>query len=462
MGGKNKKRNRRRHRNKHQPLPPQSPHAHAQSAARRFAEYSHTSHLQHILQYEEYKQSQKQFLQEVADLQNDRMERTVFVTNVKDVAQANHLQLLKAFLERTYGPVEDCRISSYSSKKKKQQRRGSHNFSPALVRFVRKGDAQKLFGGRDLLSTTSSNTTRSVDLDCPTVGVSPRNSGRAPFVRVQAAHRDKILEDLQSNSIQFSSDHMAIGHWILAEDDAYLNSLQDEEGVAGTGVGGDEEFVQEALLLGDSISIEIDLASRTMTLRRSHSMPFTGSNESSFENLFAFLDMNLSSTKTDVLTFRFKDIKGCIDLCCDQSNEVHFVFSLRLPPKLYLETSSEDYNFSYTSRTHRQAEFAGLDAEVFGRCLGFKIRASQTALTTLKMHNRTVNLKKFGLFREHLEVDGDTSQICVTNISDSLTRIDGLIHTSLRKLHKKSAQLGKYLVVHVCMYVFVAARCLTV
>ena len=438
MGGRNRKKNRRR-RNKHQ-QDPQSPDAHAKSAARRFTEHSHTAHLQHVLKYEEYKQSQQKFLNEITDLQNDRMHRTVFVSNVKDLTHTSHLQLLERFMANTFGPVETCRISSYKRKKKQPQnnRRISRSFPPALIRFVNKSDAEKIFGGRSLVSASP----RSAEITCPIVGAAPRDSGREPFIRVLAAHRDKVLEDLQSNSIHFSSNHVGIGHWIPTEEDAYLKISQEENGDGAPSDNPREVFSEEKLLNNESISVNIDMESRTVNMRRSRTSDsvIPEMNES-LPYLFLSVMLDSVAPKTDILTFRFKHVKGYIDICEDESHDVYLVFSLHLPPKLYIETSPSDNDvFESTPAKERQTQYAGLDGSVFGRCLGFKMRVSKNTITTLKLAE---NLRRFGLFRAHTEIDRNLGQIHVANISNSLLHFDRMVDIRTSKLHENSAHLGK-------------------
>jgi hypothetical protein len=342
-----------------------------------FKDYSIQRTVQEIENDQGCKKKQKEFLEKVAENEVEILTRTIFVSHVKDLKQPRHLQLLKAFFEITYGPVEECVPTTFSNRKRKDM------FPPARVRFTRKSDAEKIFG----MDLSSAARGKSIEI---------RPGGRFDVahrgllrIRPSQKYPNMVEHLLDHTKIEFTSSNLALGHW-CPDDEHRFGDFETKEETIGS-----EWLEEENTRL--ACSVAIDLTARAIEIQ------ILNSNHS--RNIFAMLgvqfDVDEILRETYTISFRFKDLVQSMELCREpnRSEEYSFVFTLKYPPKLFRSRTIPD-----TPR-ERNTIIAGISNACFGRCLGFKLSLSLSIVDRLLLNEGALRkLQNFGVMKDGVHV----------------------------------------------------------
>jgi RNA recognition motif-containing protein len=201
--GKNKKRNRG------------SAKANARSIARKFAHASQQRHTENIISDEQYKHEQSAHRKVLAEKEKEVLSTTIFVTNVKDLNNRVNVEALNRFFAR-YGPIAACKATCFRT------RSGSKKycrFPPGQVRFVRKQDAEKIFGGEELLKVR-----KTVQLDC----LFAAKYGKIN-VKPSMLHDEMIEEELRGAVVTVRADKLTLGHWCPHREEMQILGVHVDE-----------------------------------------------------------------------------------------------------------------------------------------------------------------------------------------------------------------------------------------
>lgn len=323
-----------------------------------FVVYSHERRLDKLLLDENHKSIQAEYLSKFKKLEQDLLSRTVLVTNVKDLRKPGVKLALESFLRSRYGEIASCVLVS--------QRKVS--FPAARVTFQRKEDAERIFGGTNLLSLQMARNQHQIEIACPA-------AGHKGYIRVRAETRsDEMMKDaLSGDTISLSLKGVSIGHWCPYTDDVW-------EGIVDHAM----EWQEEKSICEDC-TLRFNPAKRLVELRLFR--PFESVNEES-----GLIELN----QVHVASFRFKDIRHFIDIR-QESGTMTLLLSLKNAPRLEVERKkllSDEY---YSERTLR---FGNVDGASFGRCFGFKLSVSEGSANLLREHHGFSQMKRFGVFRD--------------------------------------------------------------
>jgi hypothetical protein len=368
------------------------------NVALQFNDYSIQRTVQEFENYQGYKKKQKEFLEKVAESEEEILTRTIFVSQVKDLKQPRNLQLLKAFFEITYGPVEECVATTFSSKKRKGRFPQARVFPPARVRFSRKPDAEKIFGV-DLYNAARG---KSIEI---------RPGGRFDHVahggllRIRPSEKYPNMVDhlLDNTKIEFPTSNLALGHW-CPDDEHLFGDFETKEETIGS-----EWLEEENTQL--ACSVAIDLTARVVEIQIINS----NSSPNIFDMLFGVqVDLDAILPKTYSISFRFKDLVQSMELCREPngSEEYSFVFNLKYPPKLFRSTTL----LLVTSR-ERSTSIPGISNACFGRCLGFKLSLSSSIVDRLLLNEGALRkLQNFGVMKDGVHAKELAKNISVVDV----------------------------------------------
>jgi hypothetical protein len=329
------------------------------------------------LKYQQDKSAQSEYLSTIAEVEKDILSRTVYVTQVKDLKQESNLTELKRFFEINYGRVEECVRAPFTGKKGKR----NHNFPHARVRFVLKEDAEKIFGGKELLLA---RTEGPVDITACSVA-----HGKAIKVRPSDQYPNMAKESLSESHLEFNASTIALGHWFSASgEDSYRIVSPGEEQGRATNVW------LEEIKPSCFASVKIDLRKRAVEIE----LHTQGGELTRFMALLAY-------HTRDVIAFRFKDLLGPIEFI--PAKRALF-FRLKHPPKLYKVTTylSQDWD----DERHRDVELPGVETCYFGGCLGYKLKLDATAISRLQANKEAMEkIRRFGIWEDGSTLDSVSS-----------------------------------------------------
>lgn len=347
------------------------------NAAVRFNDYSIQRTVQEIENYQGYKEQQKEFLEKVAEYEEEILTRTIFVSQVKDLKKPRNLELLRAFFEITYGPVEECVATTFSNRNRIVA------FPPARVRFRQKADAENIFG-MDLANAARG---KSIEIR-PGVHFGVAHRG---LLRIRPSEKYPNMVDhlIDDTKIEFTSSNLALGHWCPDDDEHIFRDLETEEDKIGS-----EWLEEENTRL--ACSVAIDLKTRVVEIQIINS----DSRPNILDIYGVELDLYEILRERSFLSFRFKDLVQSMELCRepDGSEEYAFVFALKYPPKLFRSMHLLD-----TSR-ERSTSIPGISNACFGRCLGFKLSLSLSIVDRLLLNDGALRkLQNFGVLKDGVD-----------------------------------------------------------
>ena len=309
---------------------------------REFAERSRRRYVDATLSSEEVQARYSVYRQYIADKEKDVLSRTVFITQVRDLHVPGNLERLRSFMEQTYGPVVECKATSFSGRANRRQR---VRYPPARVQFQSKASAEGIFGGVELLRVR-----QAVPINCP-VGY---KNGQI-CVKPSELYDDMMNSALKGSVVVVNGSLLSLGHWIAASDE--LVPIENEETE-------ESEWVQVTQCAVPVI--KIDIHKRVVELH----------------------------SDQQLISFRFKQLVAPMELCHEPSHGYSLVFKLKHPPKLLETRRGEDGNELF-----RVTSWSNVPINEFGRCLGYKILVSDVAVRGMLLHENHDKLKKFAVIK---------------------------------------------------------------
>jgi hypothetical protein len=344
------------------------------NVALQFNEYSIQRTVQEFENYKGCKNKQKEFLEKVAENEEEILTRTIFVSQVKDLKQPQNLQLLKAFFEITYGPVEECVATTFSNRKSKVR------FPPARVRFSQKSDVEKIFG-MDLYNAARGKS----------IGIRPGvrfDIAHGGLLRIRPSEKYPNMVVLDDTKIEFTSSNLALGHW-CPDDEHRFGGFETKEETIGS-----EWLEEENTQL--ACSVAIDLKARAIQIQMINS-----DRSRNILHMAFGVQLNLDEIlpETYTISFRFKDLVQSLELCREPncSEEYSFLFTLKYPPKLFRWTTT----LLGDESRERITSIPGISKACFGRSLGFKLSLSLSSVDRLLLNEGALRkLQNFGVMKD--------------------------------------------------------------
>ena len=347
----------------------------------------HAMAIEQLLNDEIKTTKQKAVIETLENEENEILNRTIFVTNIKDIRVGSNLKALQTFFERNFGPVEQCCITSFQSKRKPNHNLRNNRSNPpppAKVTFRSVQSAIKVFGMP--LDEARNGGSKSAMKLISAQGVAYNGKQNAGKLKVYlAVKRIKKMpiteEDVYGLSKTLEVSSISLGHWI--PEDSGLLFLKGAPIEIGK-YEDEYEFLEEYSGFQGS-QMKLDLRQRLIQIRAT--VDLSGS--------FLF---NLFNEQFNTITFRLKDIDTYLDLAYDESSDTHcLVFGCKEPPKLYKVEVFNELGYCYEKSTR----LTGLEDAPFDHCFGFKISFEQSQLKMLfnnhdKFHCR---LQDFGITR---------------------------------------------------------------
>jgi hypothetical protein len=282
--------------------------AKARWIACQFAHISQERHMENIISDEEYKHEQSAYRKMLAEKEKEVLSTTIFVTNVKDLNMQANVEALNRFFAR-YGPVVECKATYFRTRSGKKKH---HRFPPGQVRFVRKQDAEKVFGGVELLKVR-----KTVQLDCPTVGNKEKIN-----VKPSMLHEDMIEDELRGAVVTVRADKLTLGHWC---------PHREEMQILGEGkslVQGDEKQNEWLEVMEGTVAPIM-----TINLNKSTIELLSGDDSSSLRAKLLYMMNPLaadSSNMPEFICIRFKQLALPLELCRDQATGAYsLIFAVK-------------------------------------------------------------------------------------------------------------------------------------
>jgi len=389
----------------------------AAKLAAEFAKQSRQRFLDDAISSDRFRAEASNYIRSIVRIEEDILSRTVFVTDIMDLNRPGNLDELCRFFEQRYGPVKSCEKTSYNGRR---NHRGKKRYPPARVQFLHKTDAEKLFGGMELLRVN-----KAVKIDCP-VGRRLPSGLHQIYVRPSQKYTGMAEDELKASVISFETLALSLGHYCPFEKEIYDFPPDDAEKE-----GSPDEWLEE-VRTDTKISFRVDLRRRVIELASSGSDELVSS---SF--LGAMFD---SLNLRNFCSFRFKALDGPIELCHDSEspNEYSLIFSLKYPPKLETEVLNVGLDLMGPERM-RDVKFGNVQAGTFGRCLGFRLRVPEAAVDRLVLNESLNRLKAFGILRRGLLSLQNSKEILSKDIGSGRERLDA----EMQRIHSYSPKAGK-------------------
>ncbi|GKY93876.1 hypothetical protein MPSEU_000354500 [Mayamaea pseudoterrestris] len=383
-------------------------------AKAQFARIMRERTVERILEEEQAKQQQKQYLEGVNQKRDERLTKTVFVANVRDLDVEYNFQTLRSFIETNYGPLE-----VYTKERWGRSRGGQKSYPRARLVFQKAVDAQKLFGGTVLAQVSGPALIR-CSLGC--------KQGMITVHAAKQRYADSWRHDeaLKGEVICFQAKSLALGHYCPDDHDMYWNTVDEAHEFDA------EEWVEE-ICLRQTCQVQVDLLERTFEISTAYKPSAASHNDpDDLAKIFGLsaLLADFGNPTDTVMSFRFKELRHHIEICkeSDDAKRLSLIFVLKHPPKI--ENIVPDLCLSGLDDREPQRvrciSYPGIDRAFFNRCRAFKLSLDECSLSQLSRHERFTRLFDFGLLRKTLR--------------PYRTAIDDLIH-SLRSIVMTSKEL---------------------
>ena len=325
----------------------------------------------------------KEFLKEVERKEIEELNRTIFISNARDLRIGYNLTMLKQFFESTYGPVENCCISFYENKRRSNNGRNSAP-PPGKITFKSASSATKIFGKplHEVRLSGKKNSMKLVEASIAHHGrhnagylkVFPAEKTLPKRAPIQEENQDPLSKTLIATSI-------GLGHWIPEDHGLFFinedssNHQHDKEKY---------EFVEEFSGFKGA-KVKIDLRHRLLQIKIDLSR-----NINIFDGIF------LKEENYGTITFRFKSVQTFFDLGYENKQSCYSIlFSCKEPPKIH-KVHICPYSLYETSY-----RLTSLENAPFDHCLGFKLCCQKSEFEKLfnSKDDFPRRLKEFGIMR---------------------------------------------------------------
>ena len=405
----------------------------------RFRANTFQRHLKVAEQESEWRQQQKLHSQRIGQREEELLSRTIFVTHVIDLKRGRNLARLQQYFNSNYGDVEWCKLASYSGRSRAQQR---SYYPRARVRFRDKSDAEKVFGGKSLLEARSQNESAHLTCDVGHLGyvvVLPSN----PY--------SDMIQDLQNAPVTIETCGMALGHWVIGDEDEYVATFadpsMDEEGgksmpeVPGTittiTTTGDDWLEEVLTPFAPSVTIDLQARSVRFSFQRTSGLGKNSDDLLSLKSMVNALEgLDLSDTYKYELSFRFKDISGAMEVY-KENQAFSLYFRLKHPPRLYKKIDS----LLGDDKPERCTQMLGLSRETLGSCRSYKLQISSIeAEKLLSNFNVMEKLRRFGILRDKTRHGTTPPRKTALPTNEIHKR---LLERKLAHVHDADAKLGE-------------------
>ena len=316
----------------------------------------HAQAMERLIHDDEKFAKHKAFLEKVEQDEVNFLNRTIFVTNAKDLRLQANIESLKTFFQSRYGDVEKCCISSYQGK----QKANSKKPPPATITFKTSSTAAKLFGRPLDVMRRQTNRQQSKTLIraegvayhrgyCPNdliiYPAEQKSSNRIPL-------QDHV-DDVLSNIIAARS--ISLGHWVPEDNGLHYLKEVDVKNFTNE----KQEFLEEFSGFHGA-EVRLDLRRRLLQIK-----------------LKVVKQILLDTEYFQTILVRFKDLQRAIHLGYDEDDaSFSLLFSCKHPPKLT--------EITITPNLYESSErLTSIQDAPFGRCLGYKICCSKSEFDSL-------------------------------------------------------------------------------
>lgn len=249
-------------------------------------------------------------LQDVKDMdemEGDFLSRTVLVMDIKGMKNKSNRRKLKIFLEKKFGKVGFCEITSLHEEENVLH---SPENPPVRVQFKKKKDAEKIFGGKRLLGLIDRRTF------VHELGAFKQRNGSSTFcVRPSYRYPGMLDGALTRKIVTMKATKMSLGHWMPYEKDAYIKVFMNYSSIPHENLWIQEYAAHEK----PQFTIDVRNLNVELKVPRNHD----DNGEFTFAN------------RSDFVTFPFKSILHKMELCrVKQTGEYAIAISLKHPPRL--------------------------------------------------------------------------------------------------------------------------------
>jgi hypothetical protein len=372
-------------------------------------------------------------LQDIVQTELDYLRRTIYITDVEGLKSKSNLNKLRSFLVKRFGRIEECMICHEQLIPLQPQYdsvRAQH--PPARVRFAEAQDAQKVFGGRELLGL---NRLEHLEFSLGTI-VSRRDGKEGRYITIRPSYRyDGMLrEKLEQKILSFPTEGLSLGHWVSPERDLYhlWKKIKPFNNPTHLSMRKPMEFLQEVHAEMKPL-MRFDLYNRRIELEIQRHY-----NE---DNVFDFQDVR------DFLLIPFKSLMHYVELCrevCvgDDRPSYYLLFSLKYPPLIESEQPMFGHGYALEDmERERSLTFGRLHGEVLGQQLCYKVAISRDTVRYLMGHGSNLkDLKSFGVFDWSLWTPFQARTIKTVLVDP---KMKNKLQVALEQLHRIRPRLGK-------------------
>ena len=294
--------------------------------------------------YDLYKKNHERYIKRIQSEESDQLNRTVLVTNVKDLSRPKNLRNLKTFLIQNYGPLESCEMVNINGT----------DFPGARVTFRYQRDSFKFYEKSLLEARKQKRTKKKIDTD---------TCGYKGFIYVQPGLpvRAQIHVSSDESSASFDAHSVSMGHF-NDEEGAY-HPLNHNYVV---------EFLEEYEGFRNTM-VTLDLEKRSIRISKETTVYCR-----------KFGNFIVSSRGCDdveeTLTFSLKGLHGGLELCKDVDyGTFSFILVAKYPPRLVEKKVFSDMKREIKRLTSISDE---TDAP-FGHCFAYRLNISRTVVESL-------------------------------------------------------------------------------
>ena len=349
--------------------------------------------------YDSHKKNHERYIEQIQSKEADQLNRTILVTNVKDLNRPKNLRHLKTFLERNYGPLESCTIVTTSTIRRNND--NDNYFPNAKVTFQYQKDSFKLYN-KSLLEVRKQKKTKQ-KIHAPSCG-----HNRFIYVQPGLPQRAQIHVSSDKSYVSFDTNSISMGHFDSrsTEENSFFippSSNNHTNNYHSSSV----EFLEEYEGFRNTM-VTLDLEKRSIRI----SKEITG-----YYRKFGNFIVSSRGSDDDVeetLTFSLKGLHGGLELCKD----VHYgtfslIFLAKYPPKLV------EKQILMSNMTRQVKRLIAITDEIdapFGHCLAYRLNISRSVVESLFSNiDFFQKLRDFGMIHTH-------DILCFNNIKNIQTK----------------------------------------
>ena len=353
------------------------------------------------------------------ELERSMLRRTVLVLDVKGMKNPSNRNQLKKFLQKSFGKIESCELTTFLNEVETNQMHATLN-PPVRVRFRSRKDAEKIFRKGSLLGLIAQRRFKHH------LGSFRDKHGVLSFKVVPSYRYPGMLDgELTRKVVTMRATKMSLGHWLSPERDAYLSVYSSDTNVDRT------SFWVEEFATDVKPHFRIDMRNLKVELK----VPRNHDNEGNF----SFNDIS------DFVSCPFRSIVQKLELChFRKTDEYAIAMSLKYPPRL--ETQKDPISgvgwMFYTDEKQRTIRFDTVPVDHFGKSTAILLYFSRDDLDERLLGSPALqSVKNCGLVRDDLV---SLSQAVVTRVHCSAKQEKENVEQSLIWIHKRFPKIGTF------------------